>query len=240
MLVAENICKFYSKRRVVKKVNITVNSSEIIGLLGPNGAGKSTTFYMISGLIKPDRGSIFLNGSNITNMSLPYRAKLGIAYLPQEISIFKSMTVGENIMTVLEIIEKSTSKREQLLEEILVLFSIEHLKFSLSISLSGGERRRLEIARCYAMNPKYILLDEPLAGIDPIAIDNLIEIILKLKKKKIGILITDHNVKEALSLIDRAYIMYDGEVIACDSRANIVKNKLVKDIYLGKNFEKTY
>ena len=236
MLVAENLCKFYSKRSIVKNVTISVKSSEIVGLLGPNGAGKSTSFYMFAGLIKPDRGKIFFNGVEITDLPLSYRAKLGIAYLPQETSIFRGMTVNENIMTVLEIVEKDHFKREQKLEELLAEFLIEHLRFSPAISLSGGERRRLEIARCLAMNPHYILLDEPLAGIDPISVDNLIELIRRLKKRKIGILITDHNVKEALSLVDRAYILYNGEVIACDSSSNIIENKQVRRIYLGKTF----
>ena len=205
-------------------------------ILGPNGAGKSTSFYIISGLIKPDVGKIFFNGLDITNLSLSYRAKLGISYLPQEISIFRGMTVQENLMTVLELIEKDKIKREQKLEELLAEFSIDHLRFSHSISLSGGERRRLEIARCIAMKPKYILLDEPLAGIDPIAIENIIDLIKNLKKQKIGILITDHNVKEALALVDRAYILYNGSVIACDDSKNIVKNKQIRKIYLGNNF----
>ena len=236
MLVAENLSKTYAKKKIVKNVTISVQNSEIVGLLGPNGAGKSTSFHMISGLIKPDVGKIFFNGIDITNLSLSYRAKLGIAYLPQEISVFRSMTVQENIMVALEMIEKNRLKREQRLEELLAQFSIEHLRSSYAISLSGGERRKLEIARCVAINPKYILLDEPLAGIDPIAIDNLMNLIKSLKKQNIGILITDHNVKEALNLIDRAYILYNGSVIACDDSKNIVKNKQVRRIYLGKNF----
>ena len=225
MLVAENLSKTYAKKKIVKNVTISVQNSEIVGLLGPNGAGKSTSFHMISGLIKPDVGKIFFNGIDITNLSLSYRAKLGIAYLPHEISVFRSMTVQENIMVALEMIEKNRLKREQRLEELLAQFSIEHLRSSYAISLSGGERRKLEIARCVAINPKYILLDEPLAGIDPIAIDNLMNLIKSLKKQNIGILITDHNVKEALNLIDRAYILYNGSVIACDDSKNIVKNK---------------
>ena len=236
MLVAENLFKTYSKKKIVNDVTISVNNSEIVGLLGPNGAGKSTSFYIISGLIKPDVGKVFFNGIDITNLSLSYRAKLGISYLPQGISIFRGMTVQENLMTVLELIEKDKIKREQRLEELLAEFSIDHLRFSNAISLSGGERRRLEIARCIAMKPKYILLDEPLAGIDPIAIENIIDLIKNLKKQKIGILITDHNVKEALALVDRAYILYNGSVIACDDSKNIVKNKQIRKIYLGNNF----
>ncbi len=236
MLVAENLFKTYSKKKIVNDVTISVRNSEIVGLLGPNGAGKSTSFYIISGLIKPDVGKVFFNGVDITSLSLSYRAKLGISYLPQEISIFRNMTVQENLMTVLEIIEKDKTKREQRLEELLAEFSIDHLKFSHAISLSGGERRRLEIARCVAMKPKYILLDEPLAGIDPIAIENIIDLIKNLKKQKIGILITDHNVKEALALVDRAYILYNGSVIACDDSKNIIKNKQIRRIYLGNNF----
>ena len=236
MLIAKNLCKFYAQRSIIKDVTISVKSSEIIGLLGPNGAGKSTSFYILAGLVKPDSGKIFLNDLEITNMPLSYRAKLGIAYLPQEASIFRSMTVDENIMTVLEIVEKDPSKREQKLEELLAKFSIEHLRLSPAISLSGGERRRLEIARCLAMNPRYILLDEPFAGIDPMSIDSLIELIKLLKEQKIGVLLTDHNVKETLSLVDRAYILYNGEVIACDNSKNIVNNKHVKRIYLGDRF----
>ncbi|WPX96147.1 LPS export ABC transporter ATP-binding protein [Candidatus Bandiella euplotis] len=236
MLVAENLCKIYSKRNVVKNVTFSIQKSEIVGLLGPNGSGKSTSFYMLAGLIKPDHGKVFLNGIEITHLSLAARAKLGIAYLPQESSIFRGMTVSENIMTVLEITEKEQFTKEQRLEELLAEFSIEHLRSANAVSLSGGERRRLEIARCVAMEPKYILLDEPLAGIDPIAIDNLVELIKQLKARGIGILITDHNVKEALSLIDRAYILYNGEVIACDSSDKIVQNNQVRHIYLGKNF----
>lgn len=217
-------------------MTFSIQKSEIVGLLGPNGSGKSTSFYMLAGLIKPDHGKVFLNGIEITHLSLAARAKLGIAYLPQESSIFRGMTVSENIMTVLEITEKEQFTKEQRLEELLAEFSIEHLRSANAVSLSGGERRRLEIARCVAMEPKYILLDEPLAGIDPIAIDNLVELIKQLKARGIGILITDHNVKEALSLIDRAYILYNGEVIACDSSDKIVQNNQVRHIYLGKNF----
>lgn len=236
MLIAENLCKFYSQRIIIKDVTISITNSEIVGLLGPNGAGKSTSFYILAGLIKPDSGKIFFNGMEITGMPLSSRAKLGIAYLPQEASIFRSMTVSENIMTVLEIVEKDSLKREQKLDELLAKFSIEHLRSSPAISLSGGERRRLEIARCFATNPQYILFDEPFAGIDPMSIDNLIELIKLLKKQNIGILLTDHNVKEALSLVDRAYILYNGEVIACDSSNNIIKNKHVRKIYLGDKF----
>ena len=236
MLVAENLCKFYSQRVIIKDVTISVKSSEIVGLLGPNGAGKSTSFYILAGLIRPDSGKIFFNGMEITNMSLSSRAKLGIAYLPQEASIFRSMTVSENIMTVLEIIEKDPFKREQKLDQLLAKFSIEHLRSSPAVSLSGGERRRLEIARCFAINPQYILFDEPFAGIDPMSIDNLIALIKLLKKQNIGILLTDHNVKEALSLVDRAYVLYNGEIIVCDSSDNIVKNKYVRKIYLGDKF----
>ena len=236
MLIAKNLCKFHAQRSIIKDVTISVKSSEIIGLLGPNGAGKSTSFYILAGLVKPDSGKIFLNDLEITNMPLSYRAKLGIAYLPQEASIFRSMTVDENIMTVLEIVGKDPSKREQKLDQLLAKFSIEHLRLSPAISLSGGERRRLEIARCFAMNPRYILLDEPFAGIDPMSIDSLIELIKLLKEQKIGVLLTDHNVKEALSLVDRAYILYNGEVIACDNSKNIVNNKHVKRIYLGDRF----
>ena len=236
MLIAKNLFKAYKRKQIVKGVTISVKSAEIVGLLGPNGAGKSTSFHMMSGLIKPDIGKIFFNGCDITNLSLSYRARLGIVYLPQETSIFRDMTVEENLMTALEIIEKNKIKRKSQLDNLLNRFSMTHLKSSDAILLSGGERRKLEIARCLAMNPKYILFDEPLSGVDPIAVKSILCTIQSLKQEGIGILITDHNVKEALSLIDKAYIIYDGSIIAYGQSGDIIKDQQVLKIYLGENF----
>ena len=236
MLVAENISKTHKDKNIIKNVTFSVNPGEVVGLLGPNGAGKSTSFNILAGTVKPDSGNIFFNGNKITNLSLSDRALMGISYLPQEMSIFRSMTVSENILTALEITEPNLHERKKKLETLLTDFSIEHLRYSQAITLSGGERRKLEIARCLATNPSYLLLDEPFSGIDPISIDILTELILNLQKKGIGILITEHNVKEALKIVDRAYILYSGEIIACDSKKNIINNKQVKRVYLGENF----
>jgi len=236
MLVGQNLSKIYNKKSVVKNVTIKVKQGEIIGILGPNGAGKTTSFFMLAGVVKPYTGTIYLNNIDITRLSLSARANMGVVYLPQEISVFRGMNVSENILTALEIIEPNLDKRMKKLEEILADFSIEHLRFSSATSLSGGERRKLELARCIAINPKYLLLDEPFAGIDPISINSIILLIKSLKNKGLGVLITDHNVKEALSVIDRAYIIFNGEVIAFDDKKNITKNKQVQRIYLGENF----
>ena len=236
MLVAKNLFKAYTKKQIVKDITISVKKGEIVGLLGPNGAGKSTSFHIISGLIKPDTGKIIFNGCDITNLSLSYRAKLGIVYLPQEMSIFREMTVEENLMLALEIIEKNKIKRKLQLDNLLDRFSIQHLRSTHAILLSGGERRKLEIARCLVMRPQYILLDEPLSAVDPIAVKSILNIIQSLKQEGIGILITDHNVKEALLLIDKAYIIYDGSVIAYGKSNEIIKNQQVLKIYLGENF----
>ena len=236
MLVGKNLSKIYDKKSVVKNVSIEVKKGQIIGILGPNGAGKTTSFYMLAGVVKPHMGTVHLNDEDITELSLSARASKGVAYLPQEISVFRGMNVSENILTALEIVEPSLDKRMKRLEDILVEFSIEHLRFSSAISLSGGERRKLELARCIAINPEYLLLDEPFAGIDPISIDGIISLIQNLKEKGLGVLITDHNVKEALAVLDKSYVVFNGEVIAFDDKENITKNKQVQRIYLGENF----
>jgi len=236
-LRVKNIGKAFKGKRVVRDVSFDVHSGQIVGILGPNGAGKTTSFYMITGLIYPDQGSVFLDDVDVTNIPMYQRARLGIGYLPQESSIFRGLTVEENIMAVLEIRYKSEKEREHILEDLLSEFSITHLRNSPSISLSGGERRRVEIARAIAMNPAFLSLDEPLAGIDPIAISEIKDLILRLKKKGIGIIITDHNVRDALSIIEKAYIIHDGAVMVSGTPDEIVANKKVREIYLGDSFE---
>ncbi|MFN7039113.1 MAG: LPS export ABC transporter ATP-binding protein [Alphaproteobacteria bacterium] len=239
-LSAKNLGKSYSKRPIIRDISIQINCGEAVGLLGPNGAGKTTCFYIISGLISPDYGSIFLNDYDITKLPMYKRARLGIGYLPQEVSIFKGLNVEENILAILEIVEEDYTKREIMLEELLAEFSITHLRYTPSISLSGGERRRVEIARALAAKPKFILLDEPLAGIDPIAIADLRDLISHLKDKGLGVLITDHNVRETLEIIDRAYIIHDGKVLMEGTPSDIVNNENVRNIYLGEKFKFNY
>lgn len=236
MLEVKNIGKKYGNRLVLRKASLTLNKGEVVGLLGPNGAGKTTCFYTISGLIKPDYGQIILDGNDITKLPMYRRAQLGIGYLPQESSIFRGLTVAENIMAVLEIIEPIQEEREKRLEELLAEFSITYLYNILAINLSGGERRRLEIARAVAAKPEYILLDEPLAGIDPIAIADIRELIHHLKDKNIGVLITDHNVRETLDIVDRTYIIYDGEVLIEGTKEEIISHEVVRKVYLGDKF----
>lgn len=236
MLEVIEIGKKYDKRLVLRKGSLKLSKGEIVGLLGPNGAGKTTCFYIISGLIKPDYGKVLLNNHDITKLPMYRRAQLGIGYLPQESSIFRGLTVGENIMAILELIEPIESEREKRLEELLAEFSITHLKNVLSINLSGGERRRLEIARALAANPEYILLDEPLAGIDPIAIADIKNLIYHLKDKNIGVLITDHNVRETLDIVDRTYIIYDGEVLIEGTKEEIINHEMVRRVYLGEGY----
>ena len=232
----KNLKKTYGNKTVVEDVSLTLKQGEVVGLLGPNGAGKTTTFYMIVGLVKVTDGKIYLDGHDITYMPMYKRARAGIGYLPQETSIFRGMNVVDNIYSILEISEKNKYKRLKKLEELLNEFSITHIKKSSASSLSGGERRRVEIARALATNPSFILLDEPFAGIDPIAVNDIINIILKLKNMGIGILITDHNVRETLSVVDRAYIVHDGKIIAFGDRDKIINNEKVKKFYLGDNF----
>ena len=236
MIDVKNLKKTYGNKTVVEDVSLTLKQGEVVGLLGPNGAGKTTTFYMIVGLVKVTDGKIYLDGHDITYMPMYKRARAGIGYLPQETSIFRGMNVVDNIYSILEMSEKNKYKRLKKLEELLNEFSITHIKKSSASSLSGGERRRVEIARALATNPSFILLDEPFAGIDPIAVNDIINIILKLKNMGIGILITDHNVRETLSVVDRAYIVHDGKILAFGDRDKIINNEKVKKFYLGNNF----
>ncbi|MBR1915653.1 MAG: LPS export ABC transporter ATP-binding protein [Alphaproteobacteria bacterium] len=231
-----NIGKKYKNRSVLKNVSLHVKQGEAVGLLGPNGAGKTTCFYCVIGLITPDYGDVHLGGEDITNMPMYQRARMGIGYLPQESSIFRTLSVEDNIMAILELTEKDESKREAKLEELLSEFSIAHLRKSPAIALSGGERRRLEIARALASNPDFILLDEPLAGIDPIAVGEIRSLVSQLKNRGLGVLITDHNVRETLDIIDRAYILHGGSVLMEGTPDEIVKNKEVRQVYLGEDF----
>ena len=235
-LVIENLKKTFKKRTVVQDVSLTIKSGEIVGLLGPNGAGKTTSFYMIVGLIPSDRGRISLDGADLSRMPIHSRARLGLSYLPQEPSIFRKMTVAENILAILELQELTTEKMNARLEELLQELGISHIRNNAAISLSGGERRRVEIARCLASNPVFILLDEPFAGIDPIAVIDIQKIIKYLAMQKIGILITDHNVRETLGICDRAYIVNQGKILASGLPKTLANDQNVKDVYLGKDF----
>lgn len=236
VLRIENIYKAYKGRGVVKGVSLGVRRGEAVGLLGPNGAGKTTCFYMITGLVPVDKGSINLNGHDITLTPMYRRSRLGIGYLPQEASIFRGLSVEDNIKAVLEVVERSKLKRQQKLDALLEEFSISRLRKSPSIALSGGERRRCEIARALASEPSFMLLDEPFAGIDPIAVGDIQELVRHLTRRGIGVLITDHNVRETLGLIDRAYILHDGQVLTHGRPEEIVRNKDVKRLYLGEQF----
>ena len=231
-----NIGKKYKNRTVLKNVSLHVKRGEAVGLLGPNGAGKTTCFYCVTGLITPDYGDVHINGEDITSMPMYRRARMGIGYLPQEASIFRALSVEDNIKAILEIVEEDESKRENKLEELLSEFSIAHLRKSPAIALSGGERRRLEIARALASNPDFILLDEPLAGIDPIAVGEIRALVSQLKNRGLGVLITDHNVRETLDIIDRAYILHGGTVLMEGTPEEIVASKEVRKVYLGDNF----
>ncbi|BDU50785.1 LPS export ABC transporter ATP-binding protein [Haliovirga abyssi] len=235
-IAVQELCKSYKKRLVVNKVSLEVNKGEIVGLLGPNGAGKTTTFYMIVGIIKPESGKVMYNEMDIIKYPMYKRARLGIGYLAQEPSIFRNMTVGENILTILEMNKISKKERIEKKDMLLEEFKISHIENSLGYSLSGGERRRVEIARTIANEPNFILLDEPFAGVDPIAVEDIQEIILYLKKKGLGILITDHNVKETLRITERAYIMSEGKVLISGNSNEIAENEVARKIYLGKNF----
>jgi lipopolysaccharide export system ATP-binding protein len=235
-LVANNLGKQFKKRPVVRGVSIHVERSEAVGLLGPNGAGKTTCFYMITGLIKPDFGSVLLDGQDITNLPMYRRARLGIGYLPQEASIFRGMTVENNIRAVLEVVDPNRDQREATLDSLLAEFSIEHLRRSPAVALSGGERRRVEIARALASQPAFILLDEPLAGIDPIAVGDIRDLVSHLKDRGIGVLITDHNVRETLDIVDRAYILHEGMLLMEGLPSEIVAHEGVRRVYLGDRF----
>ncbi|MDP6603180.1 MAG: LPS export ABC transporter ATP-binding protein [Rhodospirillales bacterium] len=235
-LVASNLGKRFKKRPVVRGVTLAIQRGEIVGLLGPNGAGKTTCFYVITGLLAPDYGSVILDGHDITDLPMYRRARLGIGYLPQEASIFRGLTVENNIRSVLEVTEEPREQREGILEALLAEFSITHLRRTPALSLSGGERRRVEIARSLASGPHFVLLDEPFAGIDPIAVGDLRELVMHLKDRGIGVLITDHNVRETLDIIDRAYIIHDGMVLMEGPPADIVGNEDVRRVYLGDHF----
>ncbi|OYY50586.1 MAG: LPS export ABC transporter ATP-binding protein [Methylophilaceae bacterium 17-44-8] len=235
-LIVENLRKSYKTRTVVQDISLKIHSGEIIGLLGPNGAGKTTSFYMMVGLVPLDAGRILLNGKDLSRLPIHSRARMGLSYLPQEPSIFRKMTVTENIMAVLELQGLTEEEQEAQLESLLQELHIVHIRNSMAVSLSGGERRRVEIARCLATNPSFILLDEPFAGIDPIAVLDIQKIIRFLSSKNIGILITDHNVRETLGICDRAYIVNDGTVFASGSPDEIVKDEAVREVYLGRDF----
>ena len=231
------ISKTYGNKKVVRDVSISIKRGEIVGLLGPNGAGKTTSFYIIVGLVKPDRGSIYFDKIEISNLPIYSRGKMGISYLPQEASIFRGMNVEDNLMSIIEIIEKDKNKREIILQNLLNEFDINHVRKSRSIVLSGGERRRLEIARTLASNPKYLLLDEPLTGIDPVSIEEIKIIIKKLKQKNIGVLITDHNVRETLKIVDRVYIVNEGSIFFEGTPENAIEDDKIKKFYLGSEFK---
>ena len=235
-LVIRSISKTYDNRKIVNQVSLELQKGEAVGLLGPNGAGKTTCFYMIAGLINTDEGDIILDNSRINHLPMHIRARNGIGYLPQETSIFRGLTVEQNILSVLEIQKFTKNQKFQILEELMSEFDIGKIRNSYGATLSGGERRRTEIARALATNPSYILLDEPLAGIDPIAIDDVKKLIHKLKSKNIGVLITDHNVRETLGIIDKAYILFEGSVIMSGDPNQIKSDKRVRDVYLGNNF----
>lgn len=235
-LIVENLRKSYKARTVVQDISLKIHSGEIVGLLGPNGAGKTTSFYMMVGLVPLDAGRILLNGKDLSRLPIHSRARMGLSYLPQEPSIFRKMTVTENIMAVLELQGITEDEQEAQLEALLQELHIVHIRNSMAVSLSGGERRRVEIARCLATNPSFILLDEPFAGIDPIAVLDIQKIIRFLSSKNIGILITDHNVRETLGICDRAYIVNDGTVFASGSPDEIVKDEAVREVYLGRDF----
>lgn len=237
-LIVDRVQKTFKKRTVVKGVSINLKRGKSVGLLGPNGAGKTTVFYMITGLIKPDEGSVFIDGYDVTRLSMYRRARLGIGYLPQEASIFRGLSVEDNIMAVLQVTEPDKRERKRRLDELLEEFKIGRLRKSPSIALSGGERRRCEIARALASRPAYMLLDEPFAGIDPLAINDIRTLVRHLTDRGIGVLITDHNVRETLDLIDRAYIIYDGRVLTEGTPAEVVANEEVKRVYLGDMFSR--
>ena len=235
-LIVENLRKSYKARTVVHDISLQLKSGEVVGLLGPNGAGKTTSFYMMVGLVPLDAGSILLDGKELSHLPIHKRARMGLAYLPQEPSVFRKLTVTENIMAVLELQDLSEEEMHKQLESLLMELHIVHIRNNTAVSLSGGERRRVEIARCLATNPSFILLDEPFAGIDPIAVLDIQKIIRFLSAKNIGVLITDHNVRETLGICDRAYIVNDGSVFASGKPAEIVNNEAVREVYLGKDF----
>lgn len=236
-LRAENIVKKYKSRTVVKGVSVEVNQGEIVGLLGPNGAGKTTSFYMIVGLIKPNEGHVYLDQQEITKFPMYKRSKLGIGYLPQEASVFRKLSVEDNIMAVLQMTDLNKREREEKLESLINEFSLNHVRTNRGDLLSGGERRRTEIARALAVDPKFILLDEPFAGVDPIAVEDIQTIVYQLKYRNIGILITDHNVQETLSITERAYLLFEGNILKAGTAEELAEDEQVRKVYLGQNFE---
>jgi lipopolysaccharide export system ATP-binding protein len=236
-LRSENLVKKYGKRTVVDGNSVKVNQGEIVGLLGPNGAGKTTSFYMMVGLVKPNSGHIYLDDLDITDLAMYKRSKLGIGYLAQEASVFRQLTVEENILAVLEMKDIPKQEQKEKAEELMEEFSLTHVRKNLGVVLSGGERRRTEIARALAINPKFVLLDEPFAGVDPIAVEEIQTIVAKLKTKNIGILITDHNVQETLSITDRAYLMFEGRLLKSGTAEELAADEQVRRVYLGRNFE---
>ncbi|MBK6753923.1 MAG: LPS export ABC transporter ATP-binding protein [Flavobacteriales bacterium] len=237
MLRADNLVKRYKRRTVVGDVSVHVAQGEIVGLLGPNGAGKTTTFYMIVGLVKPNEGRIMLDDEEITDLAMYKRAQRGIGYLPQEASVFRKLSVEDNIRAILEMTRKSKEEQQHRLEELLNEFSLQHVRKNLGDVLSGGERRRTEIARALATEPKFILLDEPFAGVDPIAVEDIQAIVSQLKRKNIGVLITDHNVQETLSITDRAYLLFEGKILKQGTAEELAADETVRKVYLGQNFE---
>lgn len=236
-LRAENIVRQYGKRKVVKGVSFEVNQGEIVGLLGPNGAGKTTSFYMVVGLVKPNEGAIFLDDQNITSEPMYRRAQLGVGYLPQEPSVFRKLSIEDNIRAVLEMTKLTKQEQSNKLEALLDEFGLAHKRTFIGNHLSGGERRRTEIARALATDPKFILLDEPFAGVDPIAVEDIQKIVFQLKLRNIGVLITDHNVQETLSITDRAYLLYDGSILKAGTAEELAADEQVRKVYLGQNFE---
>ncbi len=236
-LSTDNLVKIYKGRRVVNKVSIEVNQGEIVGLLGPNGAGKTTSFYQIVGFIHPDEGAVYLDDKNITKVPMFKRAQLGIAYLPQEVSVFRKLTVEDNLKAILEMTNLSKKEQEKKLESLLDEFGLQHVRNNMGEVLSGGEKRRIEIARCLTVDPKFILLDEPFAGVDPIAVEDIQDIVSKLKEKNIGILITDHNVQETLHIVDRANLLFEGSILKTGTAEELAADEQVRRVYLGQNFK---
>lgn len=236
-LVIKGLRKSYRKRVVIRDVSMSLQRGEVVALLGPNGSGKTTSFYSIAGLVNPEGGQVLVDGRDVTSLPMYRRAQLGIGYLPQEMSIFRGLSVEDNISSILDISENDRHKRRERLEELLSDFTIEHLRRTPAIALSGGERRRVEIARCLAANPKYLLLDEPFAGVDPISVGDIRNLVSDLKKRGLGVLITDHNVRETLEIVDRAYILHDGTVLMSGSPEEVVRNENVRRVYLGENFK---
>ncbi|MFD1795018.1 LPS export ABC transporter ATP-binding protein [Paracoccus aurantiacus] len=235
-LAVRNLRKSYRKRPVIRDVSMDLARGEVVALLGPNGSGKTTCFYCIAGLVAPDSGHVYIDGQDVTALPMYRRARMGIGYLPQEMSIFRGLTVEQNISAVLEVVEPSAHRRRDRLEELLGEFSIGHIRNASAMALSGGERRRAEIARCLASNPKYLLLDEPFAGVDPIAVGDIRGLVHDLKSRGIGVLITDHNVRETLGIVDRAYILHDGHVLMSGTTDQIIADPRVREVYLGDTF----